>query len=163
MTETTDDTTIETDETSLTIRRTFDAPRERVFEAFTDPEQVDRWWGPDGFSTTTDGMDVRPGGTWRFVMVGPEGEEYPNLIAYDEVEEPERLVYTHGSPDEPEQFRVTVIFEDGGDETELTMEMRFPSAEGLDEAVEFGATEGAEQTLGKLAGHLTLTDDRGAA
>lgn len=57
----TDETEIETIDTSLTVRRTFDAPRERVFEAFTDPRQVDRWWGPDGFTTTTEEMDVTPG------------------------------------------------------------------------------------------------------
>jgi len=52
----------ETAEATMTIIRTFDAPRARVFRAFTDPEQVDRWWGPNGFTTTTDEMDVRPGG-----------------------------------------------------------------------------------------------------
>ena len=157
-------TDVETAETSLTIRRTFDAPRERVWEAWTDPAQIDAWWGPDGFTTTTDEMDVRPGGVWRFVMVGPGGEEFQNLVVYEEVEEPERLAYTHGSPDEPEQFRVTVTFDELAiDETELTMEMRFPSAAELDEAVEFGAIEGAQQTLGKLAGHLTFDDDGGVA
>lgn len=148
-------TDVGTTDTSLTVRRTFDAPRERVWQAFTDPEQVDQWWGPDGFSTTTDEMDVRPGGVWRFKMVGPDGEEYPNLVAYDEVVEPERLAYTHGSPDDPEMFQVTVTFEDGGDGlTELTMEMRFPSAEDLDDALEFGADDGAVQTLNHLAEHL---------
>lgn len=156
----TDDTTneetkIETSERMMTVRRTFDAPRERVFEAWTDPEQVDQWWGPDGFMTTTDEMDVRPGGVWRFVMISPDGDEYPNRIEYDEVEEPERLAYTHGSPDDPEQFRVVVTFDvRGNGETDLTMEMCFSSAEELDEAVEFGADDGAKQTLGCLAEHL---------
>ncbi|WP_306055662.1 SRPBCC family protein [Natronococcus wangiae] len=148
---------IETSENQLTIRRTFDAPRERVFEAWTDPKQVDQWWGPDGFTTTTDEMEVRPGGVWRFVMTGFDGDEYPNRIEYDEVEEPERLAYTHGSPDDPEQFRVVVTFDDRGDsETDLTMEMCFSSAEELDEAVEFGADDGAKQTLGRLADHLAV-------
>ncbi|WP_323173301.1 SRPBCC family protein [Natrialba sp. PRR66] len=156
----TDDTTnaeaeLETSENRLTIRRTFDAPRERVFEAWTDPEQVDQWWGPDGFATTTDEMEVRPGGVWRFMMTGPNGNEFPNRIEYDAVEEPERLAYTHGSPDDPEQFRVVVTFDAQGDsETDLTMEMCFSSAEELDEAVEFGADDGAKQTLGRLAEHL---------
>lgn len=146
---------IETDETSLTIRRTFDAPRERVFRAFTVPEEVDQWWGPDGFTTTTDEMTVGPGDVWRFMMTGPDGDEYPNLVAYDQVEEPERLAYTHGSPDDPEQFRVTVLFEEApGDDTVLTMEMTFPSASALDEVLEFGADDGAKQTLNRLADHL---------
>lgn len=148
-------TETETTDTSLIIRRSFDASRERLWEAFTDPEQVEAWWGPNGFTTTTDHMDVRPGGVWRFVMTGPDGTEYQNRIAYDEIEKPERLAYTHGSPDDPEQFRVTVTFDERGSEkTELTMEMCFPSAEDLDEAVEFGAVDGAKQTLGRLVDHL---------
>ncbi|QLG60252.1 SRPBCC family protein [Halorarum salinum] len=146
---------LEPSENQLTIRRKFDAPRERVFEAWTDPEQVDQWWGPDGFTTTTNEMEVRPGGVWRFVMTSSDGDEHPNRIEYDEVEEPERLAYTHGSPDDPEQFRVVVTFDDRSDsETDLAMEMCFSSAEELDEAVEFGADDGAKQTLGRLADHL---------
>lgn len=148
-------TEIETEETSLTIRRTIDAPRERVWEALTNSTQVDQWWGPNGFTTTTDEMDVRPGGEWRYLMIGPDGEGYPNLIVYDEVEEPERIAYTHGSPDDPEQFRVTISLDDVGQRgTELDMVMRFPTAADLDEAIDFGADEGAEQTLAKLADHL---------
>lgn len=141
----------------LTVQRTFDSSRERVWEALTDSAQIDQWWGPDGFTTTTDEMEVRPGGVWRFVMAGPDGEEYPNRIVYDEIEDPERLAYTHGSPDDPEQFWVTVTLDERAEEeTELTMVMCFPSAADLDEAVEFGADEGAKQTLEQLADHLTV-------
>ncbi len=151
-------TDVEMSETSLTIQRSLEATRERVWDAWTDPEQVDQWWGPDGFSTTTDEMTVRPGGVWAFEMVGPDGKEYPNRITYDAVEEPERLAYTHGSPDEPEQFRVSVTFDELDEAgTELTMEMRFPSAAALDEALEFDADNGAEQTLGRLAEHLAAS------
>ena len=80
-------TEIETGETSLTVRRTFDASRERVWEALTEPEQLDQWWGPDGFTTSTDEVDVQPGGEWRFMMTGPDGEAYPNLVVYDDVGE----------------------------------------------------------------------------
>ncbi|MFH5801104.1 SRPBCC domain-containing protein [Haladaptatus sp. CMAA 1911] len=146
---------IETNETSLTIRRTFDAARERVWTALTNPEEVDQWWGPNEFTTTTDEMDVQPGGVWRFLMTGADGQEYPNQIVYNEIAEPERLAYTHGSPDDPEQFRVTITLNDVGDtETELAMEMRFSSAVDLDEALEHGADEGARQTLDRLANHL---------
>lgn len=117
--------------------------------------QVDEWWGPDGFVTETDEMDVRAGGAWQFVMIGPDGEEYPNRIGYDKVDEPARLAYTHGSPDDPEQFQITVTFDETGDDrTDLTMEMRFPSAAALDDAVEFGAENGAKETLENLAAHL---------
>lgn len=155
-------TEIETSETSLIIQRTFDSPRERVFDAWTDPDQVDQWWGPDGFTTVTDEMDATPGGVWKFEMVGPGGEKYQNRIAYEKVERPERLTYTHGSADDSEQFQATVTFDERDDSTtELTMEMEFPSASELDEAVEFGAVEGAQQTLDSLAHHLTNGNDEG--
>ncbi len=153
----------DTNDTTVTVRRTFAAPRERVWEAFTDPAQVDQWWGPDGFDTTTDEMTVKPGGVWRFVMVGPDGEEYQNRVEYDAVEEPARLVYAHGSPDDPEQFRVTIALgdvENGG--TELVMVMRFPTAVDLDEAIDHGADEGAKQTLGRLADHLAGSQPAGS-
>lgn len=154
-----DETDVETGEQHMTIRRTLDAPRDRVWEAWTDPAQVDQWWGPDGFSTTTDAMDVTPRGVWAFEMVGPDGEVYPNRIVYDEVDRPERLAYTHGSPDDPEMFRVTVTFEGrDGDATKLTMESRFPSAADLDDALEFGADDGAAQTLRRLAEYLSHLD-----
>ncbi|AHG01736.1 hypothetical protein HALLA_00160 (plasmid) [Halostagnicola larsenii XH-48] len=156
MTENTaDEAEIETSERQMTIRRTFDAPRDRVFDAWTNPDQVDSWWGPNGFTTKTDEMDVQSGGVWEFEMIGPKGEEFSNRITYDEVERPERLAYTQGSPDDPEQFEVTVTFEkEATDETVLTMEMRFPSARDLEEAMEFGADGGAKQTLEKLADYL---------
>lgn len=91
-------------ETSLTVRRTFDAPRERVWDAWTDPEQVTRWWGPDGFTTATAEINLRPGGVRRYVMTGPDGNEYQNRIVYDEIVEPEYLAYSHGSDDDPDQF-----------------------------------------------------------
>ncbi|WP_254532855.1 SRPBCC domain-containing protein [Natrinema gelatinilyticum] len=162
MNDMTDETAIETGERHMTVRRTFDASRERVWDAWTDSDQIDQWWGPDGFTTTTDEMDATPGGVWEFEMIGPDGEEYPNRIVYDEVERPERLAYTHGSPDDPEMFRVTVTFDErAGNTTELTMESRYPSAEDLDDALEFGADEGAAQTLGRLDEHLRRLDTTG--
>lgn len=156
MTPNTDDEIgIETTDTSLTVQRIFDAPRESVWMAVTEPEHVDQWWGPEGFTTTTEEMDVRPGGVWTFEMTGPEGDKFPNQIVYNEVEPPERLVYTHGSPDDPEQFHVTVTFDThSNNQTALTMTMQFPSEASLDEAIEFGADNGAKQTLGKLAEYL---------
>jgi len=80
----------------IIISRVYDAPRDLVWEAMTDPKHVVHWWGPRGFSTTTEVMDVRPGGTWKHVMRGPDGTEYPNKSIFVEVVKPERLVYTHG-------------------------------------------------------------------
>ena len=141
----------------IVVTRLFDAPRERVFEAWTDPEQVAQWWGPHGFTTTTDEMSVTPGGVWRFVMHGPDGRDYKNKIIYTEVVRPERLVYRHAGEDEHEdvRFHVTVTFEAQGRKTLLTMRSVFATAQERDDVVEkYGALEGARQTLERLAQHV---------
>ena len=145
-----------TSDREIVIRRVFDAPRELVFEAWTDPEQVVQWWGPRGFTTTIQEMDVRPGGVWRFVMHGPNGTNYDNKVVFVEVVKPERLVYDHGPGDESDspQFHVTVTFEEEGGRTRLTLRLVFASAAERDSAVEFGALEGGNQTLERLAEHL---------
>jgi uncharacterized protein YndB with AHSA1/START domain len=136
----------------------FDAPRELVFDAFTDPRHLVHWWGPNGFSLTIRSIEVRPGGVWRFVMHGPDGIDYENRIIYDEIVRPERLAYRHGGGGEDVesvQFRTTVTFEDVGGKTRLTMRMVFPSTEERDRVAErYGAVEGAKQTLARLADHL---------
>src|ERR1700761_9531937 len=96
--------------------REFDAPRDLVFSAWTDPRHLAQWWGPNGFTTTTHSFDFRPGGVWRFVMHGPDGRAYQTRVFFDEIGRPERFFSTHGGPagGEPVQFRTTVIFEDLG-------------------------------------------------
>jgi uncharacterized protein YndB with AHSA1/START domain len=141
------------DARSIVTSRVFDAPRELVFEAFTKPEHVTRWWGPRGFSTTTQEMDVRAGGVWRFVMHGPDGTDYKNRIVYSEVVRPERLVYAHAGEDEHDhiQFAVTTTFEEEGAKTRVTMRSVFASAAERNRvAEEYGAIEGARQTLERL-------------
>ena len=142
----------------IVITRVFDAPRELVFKAWTDPNHVAHWWGPRGFTTTIHEMDVRPGGVWRLVMHGPDGTDYPNKIIFDEVTAPERLVYTNsgGKKGGPfAQFQNTVTFEEQSGKTKLTMRMLFPSAEARDLVIkEYGAIEGGNQTLGRLAEYL---------
>ena len=138
----------------LVMTRDFDAPRELVFKAFTDPKHLGKWWGPRGFSTTIHEMDARPGGMWRFMMHGPDGTDYPNRITYLEVVPPERLLYDHGTDDEPKQFRVTVTFVEQGGKTRLTMRSLFPSVEACERVKGFGAVELGQQTLEKLAEHL---------
>jgi uncharacterized protein YndB with AHSA1/START domain len=133
--------------------RVFDAPRDLVFEAWTSPEHVAQWWGPNGFTTTTQSMDVRPGGEWIFVMHGPDGTDYKNHIVYREVVSPERLVYDHISGP---LFRAAVIFDAEGEKTRISMRMLFETAELRKRvAAEFGAVEGLEQTLNHLGEHVT--------
>lgn len=138
----------------IVVARIFPAPRELVFSAWTDPRHVANWWGPRGFSTTTHEMDVRPGGTWRFIMHGPDGTNYPNLITYREVVRPERLVYTHvGNTDnDPHAFVSTATFADlGGGKTQVTLRAVFQTPEDRDFVVKnYGAVEGVQQTLERL-------------
>jgi uncharacterized protein YndB with AHSA1/START domain len=142
----------------IVLSRVFDAPRERVWRAWTDPEQVVKWWGPRGFTTTIHEMDVRVGGVWRHTMHGPDGSDYPNKSVFVEVVEPERIVYSHGGAKmggTAAQFNSTWTFEAQGDKTKLTMRLVFPTAEDCDRVVrEYGAVEGGKQTLERLAEHL---------
>lgn len=136
---------------SIVVTRLFDAPRDLVFDAWTDSRHVGNWWGPRGFTTTTHEMDVRPGGVWRLTMHGPDGVDYQNKITYLEVAKPERLVYDHAGG----EARVTVTFEDQGGKTRLTMRMVFRSAEVRDVVVKkHNAVEGANQTLDRFGEQL---------
>lgn len=141
----------------LVITRDFDAPRALVFDAWTDARHLARWWGPNGFTTTTASIDVRPGGQWRFVMHGPDGRDYPNLITYLEILRPERIVYKHGGEAglEDVSFQTTVTFAEVGGKTRVTLRMLFDTAAERDRvAREYGAEEGGRQTLARLAGYV---------
>lgn len=140
----------------IVVTRLLDAPRELVFDAFTDPAHVGRWWGPDGFTTTTQSMDVRPGGVWKFVMHGPDGTDYGNRIVYEEVLRPERLVYRHeGEDGDPVRFRTTVSLVAEGRKTRLMLRAVFATAaERAHVADQYGAVEGAHQTVARLAGYV---------
>ena len=136
----------------IVATRVFDAPRELVWKLWTDPHHVARWWGPNGFTSTIQEMDVRPGGVWRLVMHGPDGTDYPNRSVYVEVVKPERLVYDHVSGP---HFRATATFVEEGGKTKVTMRMVFESKDLRDKvAKEFGAVEGLSQTLGRLGEQL---------
>jgi len=149
---------LDSDPCSLIGTRVFDAPRELVFAAFTDPKHLAQWWGPDGFTTTTHSFDFRPGGAWRFVMHGPDGRDYQNRVTYDEIVPPERLVYHHGGGEdvEPVEFTQTLTFEDiGGGKTRLVWHGRFPSAEARARVIkDYGADKGLAQTMARLAGYV---------
>src|ERR1700691_3503012 len=120
----------------IVISRVFDAPRELVWEAWTNPQHVSQWWGPQGFSTTIETMDVRPGGIWQHVMHGPDGANYPNRSVFTEVVKPVRLVYSHGGGREGgpgASFVATWSFDAlAADKMRLTLRMVFPSAEERD-------------------------------
>ncbi|QLG60253.1 SRPBCC domain-containing protein [Halorarum salinum] len=150
-----DDQSIEGETTELRLTRTFDASRERVWDAWTDPEQVAKWWGPERFTTTIHEMDVRPGGVWRFVMHDPDGIDHHNTFPYDDVVEFQRLVYTHpGEADRP-HFQAMVNLDDGATGgTELAFRMVFDTVTARETLEEHGGVEAARQTLDRLARHL---------
>ncbi|MCG3137369.1 MAG: hypothetical protein HJJLKODD_01213 [Phycisphaerae bacterium] len=148
-------------EHEIELVRVVQAPAALVWKAWTSPEHLARWWGPNGFRTTTRAMELRPGGSWRFVMHGPDGTDYDNLITFLEMDEPRRLVYKHGGEvdSEPVNFEVTVSFTPSADQhsTIITMRSRFPSAQARDYVIrEYGAAEGGRQHLARLDEYLVL-------
>jgi uncharacterized protein YndB with AHSA1/START domain len=140
--------------------RTFNAPRELVYEVWTNPKHVIQWWGPKGFTNTFHEMNVKPGGVWRFIMHGPDGTDYPNKIVFKEVVRPSLLTFDHGwdvedIKSDPMTFAVTVTFEAKGKTTLITMKMVFKSKAVKDEVVEkYGAIEGNRQMMDKLESYL---------
>ena len=163
----------EAPEREFVITRIFDAPRALVFKAWTEPRHMARWWGPHGFTNPVCEMDVRPGGTYRIVMRGPDGVDHPAKGVYHEVTEPERLVMTidhselsdewhdmvnpnrdrsAGKP--PLQGLTTVTFEEQDGKTKLTVRMVFDSAEIRDALLKIGMSQGWSQSLERLAGIL---------
>jgi uncharacterized protein YndB with AHSA1/START domain len=152
----------DTPDRDIIISRVFDAPRELVWNAWTDPKQVVQWWGPKGFTTTIHEMDVKPGGVWRQVMHGPDGTDYPSLSTFLEVVKPERIVYTleggkKGAHDV--QFEATWTFEALSEKkTRLTVRMVFSTAAIRDQIEKtYGAVEGGKQTLARLSEYLEKT------
>ena len=83
-------------ERSIVLERVFDAPRALVFQAWTNPAHLPRWFGPRGFSCKTRSIDVRVGGAWDFDMIGPDGTVYPNFMRFTSLRENEAIVYEHG-------------------------------------------------------------------
>ena len=146
-----------TSEREIEITRLLNAPRELVFEVWTSPKHVDKWWGPTGFTNTTYKMDVRPGGEWVYVMHGPNGMNFDNRIRFIEVIRPEKLVYLHdsGIDNDPRGFEAFITFEAVGTQTKVTLRSVFKTKEARDFAVrEFGAIEGGKQHLAKLESYL---------
>lgn len=149
----------------IVISRVIQAPRELVFEAFTELRHLARWWGPDGFTTTTRAFDFRVGGVWEFVMHGPDGTDYQEWICWNDIVPPERIALLHGEfRGDPNAFESVLTFAPDGEATRIEMRTVFPTNAARDEAVEkYHATEGGQQTLGKLAAYVTGVLRTGAA
>ncbi|MFD7087025.1 SRPBCC family protein [Streptomyces sp. NPDC059892] len=148
----------------IVTSRIIDAPRELVFEAFTDVRHLSRWWGPEGFTTTTRAFAFRVGGEWDFVMHGPDGTDYQEWITWTALTPPERIAMLHGETrDDLNAFESVITFEPDGAATRIEMRTVFPTKELRDEAVErYHAIEGGRQTLGNLAAYVTEIVRKGA-
>jgi uncharacterized protein YndB with AHSA1/START domain len=140
----------------LVFTRVFDAPRELVYEAWTEPKHLEQWWGPYGFRTESLGKETRVGGEWRLIMHAPNGMQFRNRVVYENVTPPERLVYRHLGDDGKVHFEVTTTFEDVSEEqTRVTMRQLFGSEKELDEVIQkYGADKGGTQTMDRLEEHL---------
>ena len=134
--------------------RMLNAPRELVWEVWTNPEHVKEWWGPNGFSLTTKSMNVEPNKAWEFIMHGM-GRDWDNKIEYVEVKKPSMLSYKHSGAGADYDFLVTVLFEEVEGKTLLTMKSIFKSKEIIDELNRrVNAIEGGKQTLNRLENYL---------
>jgi uncharacterized protein YndB with AHSA1/START domain len=135
----------------IRIVRVFDAPRDRVWAVYVDPELIPEWWGPRGTRAIVDQMDVRPGGSWRFVIRSDDGEEPGFRGTYREVTPPERIVQTFEWEGMPGHVSVeTAVFEDLGDQTKVTTTSIFHTTEERDGMLDSGMEGGLNETYARL-------------
>lgn len=152
----------EKDPSEIHILREYDAPIDVVWNAWVDPVQAAKWWGPRGFTITTHSKELKPGGIWHYTMHGPDGVDYPNKALYHVVEDQQRLVYDHGGYDDrPPLFRVTVLFSESNGMTVVDMTMKLSNAEDAAAIKEFIKRAGGNSTWDRFAEYLAaVTSDR---
>jgi len=148
----------------LVLTRTFEAPREVVFAAWTDAKHLEKWWGPKGFTSPVCAVDVRPGGKIRIDMRGPDGTVYPMVGVFEEIVAPERLVFTSGALDAKGEmlFQIlnTITFVAKGEKTVLTVEARVVMSKPGAAPHLKGMQEGWSQTLDRLGDAVADTSAR---
>jgi uncharacterized protein YndB with AHSA1/START domain len=133
------------------VERIFDAPRDQVFAAYTDPKLIPEWWGTRDGTTIVDQMDVRAGGAWRFVTQDCDGNETAFRGTYREVSPPERIVQTFEWEGLPGHVCVeTASFEDLGDRTKVVTTTLFHTREERDGMLESGMEIGMNETYARL-------------
>ena len=138
----------------IVLTRVFDAPRHLVFEAFTKPELLKRWFGPHGWSLVVCDVDLRVGGGFRFVMRGPDGKDMGMRGVYREIQAPERSVHTESFDDYPGESQVTAVFVEKNGKTTMTATIEYPSQEIRDIVITTGMEHGAAESYDKLAALL---------
>ena len=146
--------TADTTDREIVSTRIFPMPRGPIFDAFRDPEQLKRWWGPDGFTNTFQKFDLRPGGVWQFIMHGPDGTDYHNESEFVEVVEPVRIIFEHRKP--IHRFRMTITLDEQEGSTKLRWAMLFDSVEEC-EKVKSLIQAANEQNFDRLEQHLATS------
>ncbi|MEJ2757405.1 MAG: SRPBCC domain-containing protein [Anaerolineales bacterium] len=137
----------------IVVTRVIDAPRELVFEAFTEQKHAENWWIPKG---TTREWNAQPGGLWRYSQPGPGSAELAFRIKFVEIDKPNRFVYEFGTDaeDAPDPVLTTVTFEDQDGKTKVTLQLVFATAAAKQENAKYGAEKGARLALDNLANYV---------
>lgn len=147
-------------EREIVLTRVFHAPRRMVFDAFTKPELLKRWFGPRGWKLVVCEIDLRVGGTFRFVLRGPDGRDMGMRGVYREITPPERSVHMESFDDYPGESQVTTVLVEQGGRTTMTATVLYPSREVRDIVISTGMEHGAAESYDKLAELLESTDSR---
>ncbi len=154
------------EEQEVVIERQFNAPRQLLFQVFTQPEHLKRWWAPKPYTLPVCTIDLRPGGIWHYCMRSPEGQEQYARSVYQEIVPPEKLIYTTTFADEyanptpgmPEHLTTVTFIEEGG-KTRVTARAQFSSAEALKIAVDIGMPQGMSITWNDLVEYVQELKD----
>ena len=144
----------------IVLTRVFDAPRHLVWDAFTRPELLKRWFGPRGWALVVCEVDLRVGGGFRFVLRGPDGRDMGMRGVYRELVPPERSVHMESFDDYPGESQVTAVFVEQGGQTTLTATVLYPSKEVRDIVIQTGMEHGAAESYDKLAVLLVSAEIR---
>ncbi len=143
--------TIEPGKQEIIMERMFNAPRQRVFKAYTDPQLIPQWWGPKRYTTTVDALELRKGGMWRYVQRDTQGHEFAHNGVYHIIKAPERLIYTYEFEGTPGNVGLVItLFEEQDGQTKLIEKSIFPSVADRDATAESGMQDGAIETMDRL-------------
>lgn len=136
----------------IIIKEVFNAPRERIFNAFLDAKLIPEWWGPRGYTTSVDKLEAKPGGAWRFVQCGPDGVEYAFHGEFREIEKPDCLVYTFEYESMPGHETIdSISIEEKEGKTILTERIEFQSVEDRDGMLKMGMEMGSRESAIRLS------------
>lgn len=156
----------QTKDTEIVITREFSAPRQLVWDVWTEPKHVEKWFGPKGFTTRVESVDFKVGGKWKYVMVGPDGTEYPSVGVFREIVPIEKIVSTDEfgegfeeiesvkNIDLPQGMIATTLFDDLGERTKLTIIVSHPTVEDREKHEAMGVVDGWNTTLDKMEEYL---------